>query len=148
MKLQSLRVSEKKMGALQTSIDTLADEITKTQRMLIAKDDLPAAIDYIRRRGRTFGLTFHQVIPDYQELIPDSDEKSAASGVLRLTVHMKIQGRYKNFGNFIRSLATLPFYVSVSDVTLVYNQDIHPELEIMLDTVVFLLNSSKIKFRA
>lgn len=140
-KLQSLRVTEEQIASLETQIGSLQSELAKTQRKLLAKNDLPKIIQRIQRRARRYGLRFGQVIPDYEMLIAIPDQENGPSDILQLTVHMKLQGYYKNFGNFVNSLPTLPFYVSVGEVTLLYNETIHPELEIIVDTVLYLRES-------
>lgn len=137
IKIQSLKVTDKQITSLEKQIDKLETEITEIQRKVLLKSELPTVVRQFERKGRSFGLKFHSIIPDYDSLmrIPREEE---APDLLKLTVHFKLQGYYKNFGNFIDSLDELPFIISLDEMSLHFNKRIHPELEINLDTVLYL----------
>ena len=142
-KVKSIRVTNAEVIALGKQVEAAKNEIKLTQRKTIFKDDLPAAIKKIKNSGSKFGLKFHQIIPDYTSLISSKEkEQEANAGLLRLTVHFKLQGYYKSFGKFLSSLDKLPFLVSLGEVTIIYNADIHPQLTILFDGVLFLYDKS------
>ena len=60
------------------------------------------------------------------------------SEILQLTVHFKLQGYYKNFGKFLSSLDKLPFYISLGEIMLVYNERVYPKIDIQMDVVLYL----------
>jgi len=143
LKLQSMRVTEAQVVALGKQVEIIKNGIKLTQEKIIFKDDLPAAIKEIKNNGSKFGLKFHQIIPDYSSLINSKEnEKGANAGLLRLIVHFKLQGYYKNFGKFLSSLDKLPFYISLGEVTIVYNDSIHPQVDVLFDGVLFLRDRS------
>ncbi len=142
-KVKSIRVTNAEVIALGKQVEAAKNEIKLTQRKIIFKDDLPAAIKKIKNSGSKFGLKFHQIIPDYTSLINSREEEQEANtGLLKLTVHFKLQGYYKSFGKFLSSLDKLPFLVSLAEVTIIYNDDIHPQLTILFDGVLFLYDKS------
>lgn len=142
-KFQSMRVTESQVSALEKQVAVIKNDIKLTQNKVIFKDDLPAAIKEIKRSGSKFGLKFHKIIPDYDSLISSKeDQQESTSGLLRLTVHFKLQGYYKSFGKFLSSLDKLPFYISLGEVTIGYNDSIHPQVDIFFDGVLFLHNKS------
>ena len=138
-----MRVSEAQVAALEKQVEVIKNDIKLTQEKIIFKDELPAAIKEIKTIGSKFGLKFHQIIPDYSSLINSKEnEQEASAGLLRLIVHFKLQGYYKSFGKFLSSLDKLPFYMSLGEVTLVYNDSIHPQIDILFDGVLFLREKS------
>ncbi len=142
-KVKSIRVTNAEVIALGKQVEAAKNEIKLTQRKIIFKDDLPAAIKKIKNSGSKFGLKFHQIIPDYTSLINSREEEQEANtGLLKLTVHFKLQGYYKSFGKFLSSLDKLPFLVSLGEVTIIYNDNIHPQLTILFDGVLFLYDKS------
>ena len=68
----------------------------------------------------------------------DPEEKGAAENILKLHVQMKIQGRYRSFGKFAESFMSLPFHISVDELTLLFNQKIHPQIDILVDAILYL----------
>lgn len=142
-KLRSMRVTEAQVVALEKQVEVVKNDIKLTQDKIIFKDDLPAAIKEIKINGSKFGLKFHKIIPDYSSLLNSKEsEQESNAGLLRLTVHFKLQGYYKSFGKFLSSLDKLPFYMSLEEVTIVYNDSIHPQLDILFDGVLFLREKS------
>lgn len=138
IQLRSLRVTEAQVTILEKRVEGIKNEIKLTQNKMIAKDDLQVAINQVRKNGSWFGLKFHKIIPDYPSLIGSEEAMHANSEVLELTVHFKMQGYYKNFGKFLSSLDKLPFYISLGEIRLVYNGLIHPEIDILMDAVLYL----------
>ncbi|MFQ5751340.1 MAG: type 4a pilus biogenesis protein PilO, partial [bacterium] len=128
-------------------IEKMQDEIREKQKKIIPKDDLALIVQEIQRKGRTFGLKFDTVIPDYETLMNDPGTEKESEEVLKLTVHMKLQGFYKSFGRFVESLNSLPFYLSIGELTLVYNEKIYPEVEILVDTVLYLRIASETQIK-
>ncbi|MFQ5675152.1 MAG: hypothetical protein ACE5G1_04585 [bacterium] len=144
-KLQSLRVTEEQVASLEKQVELLKRQTKLTQNKIMTKDDLQAAIAAMRKIGRRFGLKFDKIIPDYPSLIGSNDAKQSNPEVLKLIIHFKMQGYYMNFGKFLSSLDKLPFYVSLGEMTLVYNPLIHPEIDILLDAVVYLRTNSAVR---
>jgi len=142
-KVKSIRVTNAEFIALRKQVEIIKNDIKLTQEKTIFKDDLPAALKKIKNSGSKFGLKFHQIIPDYPSLINSKEnEQEANAGLLRLIVHFKLQGYYKSFGKFLSSLDKLPFYMSLREVTIVYNDSIHPEVDVLFDGVLFLYDKS------
>ncbi len=142
-KVKSIRVTNAEVIALGKQVESIKNDLKLTQEKIIFKHDLPAAIKKIKNSGSKFGLKFHQIIPDYSSLINSKEkEQEANAGLLKLTVHFKLQGYYKSFGKFLSSLDKLPFLVSLGEVTIIYNADIHPQLTILFDGVLFLYDKS------
>ncbi len=142
-KVKSIRVTNAEVIALGKQVQIIKNEIKLTQEKIIFKDDLPAAIKKIKNSGSKFGLKFDQIIPDYPALINSKEkEQEANAGLLRLTVHFKLQGYYKSFGKFLSSLEKLPFYMSLAEVRIIYNDNIHPQVGILFDGVLFLYDKS------
>lgn len=144
-KLQSLQVTDEQVESLEKQVELLESQTKRTQNKIMTKDDLQEAVAAMRKIGRRFGLKFHKIIPDYSSLIGSDDAEQLNPEVLKLTVHLKLQGYYTNFGKFLSSLDELPFYVSLGEMTLVYNPVIHPEIDILLDAVVYLRANSAVK---
>ena len=63
-KLQSMRVTEAQVVALEKQVKIIKNDIKLTQDKIIFKDDLPAAIREIKTNGSKFGLKFHKIIPE------------------------------------------------------------------------------------
>lgn len=142
-KVKSIRVTNAEVIALAKQVEIIKNEIKLTQEKIIFKHDLPAAIKKIKNSGSKFGLKFDQIIPDYTSLINSKEkEQEASAGLLRLTVHFKLQGYYKSFGKFLSSLEKLPFYMSLAEVRIVYSDNIHPQVGILFDGVLFLYDKS------
>ncbi|MFQ6112801.1 MAG: type 4a pilus biogenesis protein PilO [bacterium] len=144
IKITSFRVTDKQLASLEKQVEKSEDEIAKIHARVLLKSELPAVVRQFKRKGRSFGLEFHSIIPDYNSLIRIPQEEEEASDLLKLTVHFKLQGYYKNFGNFIDSLAELPFIVSLSEMSLHFNERIYPELEIFMDVVLYLRETSEV----
>lgn len=143
LKLQSFRVSDQQILILEKEAENLGKEIEGKRAKILPKDQLPLVIQQFRSKGTKFGLKFEQMIPDYETLIKVEDEK--VSEVLKLTVHMKLQGHYKNLGQFIDSIDQLPFLVSFGDIRISYEASIFPELVILMDAILYLLDESEAK---
>lgn len=141
IQLQSLRVTDVQISTLQTQIEKLNVELAKTNARVSPKDDLPKLIEQIKSRGAASGLKFITIIPDYNSLVSKADVETPE--ILKLTVHFQIQGYYKSFGNFIESLAALPFFVSVADFSLTYEETIFPQLLITADMVLYLRQTNE-----
>ena len=142
-KVRSIRVTNAEVIALAKQVEIIKNEIKLTQEKIIFKHDLPAAIKKIKNSGSKFGLKFDQIIPDYTSLINSKEkEQESSAGLLRLTVHFKLQGYYKSFGKFLSSLEKLPFYMSLAEVRIVYSDNIHPQVGILFDGVLFLYDKS------
>ena len=143
-KLQSMRVTKAQVDALGKQVEVIKNDIKVKQEKIIFKDDLPAAIKQIKKTGGKFGLKFDQIIPDYVSLLDSKEnELELNTGPLRLTVHFKLQGYYKSFGKFLSSIDKLPFYISLGEVRIVYNDSIHPQVDVLFDGILFLRNKSK-----
>jgi Tfp pilus assembly protein PilO len=139
IQLQSFRVTDMQISTLQTQIEKLNVELAKTNARVCPKDDLPKLIDDIKAKGIANGLKFITIIPEYGDLVSKPNEESTA--IIKLTVHFQIQGFYKNFGNFVESLATLPFFVSMGNCTMTYEESVFPQILITMDVVLYLSQS-------
>lgn len=144
MSLRSLRVTDAQVNALAERAEALKQDITAVQAKIAPKSQLPAIVEQIRRKGQRYGLKFHNIIPDYNSLLSMSSEQNGQTDILKLTLHIKLQGRYKNLGKFIESLGDLPVYLSIGELSINYQEAIHPELEIYLDTILYLRDVKKI----
>ena len=138
LKLRSMRVTEVQVAALRSQVESLKTEIERTQRRVVPKDVLPDIVKSIQKKSEKHGLKFLSILPDYNSLMSKVD--GVKSDVLKLTIHMKMQGDYVSLGNFIESLASSPFYISVGEMTLSYSTKIYPQLDIVIDTQVYLRN--------
>ncbi|RMF63780.1 MAG: hypothetical protein D6743_10280 [Calditrichaeota bacterium] len=136
LKLQSLRVNDEQLKALQKQAELQDTELRRLEARLVHKEDLPMLVTALKRRGKRFGLRFDRILPDYDHLMEGGQENPARA--LKLVIHLKLQGRYKSLGKFIDSLNDLPYLLSVGEVTLNYDQRIYPELEIILDVAAYL----------
>ena len=138
LKLRSMRVTEAQVTALKEQVASIKAEIAKSQRRIVPKDRLPDVVESVRQAGMKYGLKFLSILPDYQSLMKGSGD--SGSDVLKLTIHMKMQGDYVSLGNFIESLASAQYYISVGELTVSYNRKLYPELDIIVDTQVYLRN--------
>jgi Tfp pilus assembly protein PilO len=138
VKLRSFRVTDKQIVSLEKQIEKLEEEIAVTQSKVFAKSNLPFIVRQIEKKGRIYGLKFSNILPEYDSLVRFPEAEEQRSDLIKLVVHFKIQGSYKNFGKFIENLADLPFFISLGEISLYYNEDIYPELEITLDVVLYL----------
>ncbi len=136
MQLQSLRVTDVQVSTLQTQIEKLQLELAKTTARVRPKDDLPKLIAEIKARGAAHGLTFVSIIPEYNALVQQPENQDAE--IIKLIVHFQIRGYYKNFGRFIETLAALPFFVSLGDFSLIYEESVFPQVLINVDLALFL----------
>ncbi|MFQ5604858.1 MAG: type 4a pilus biogenesis protein PilO [bacterium] len=143
VQLQSFKVTDAQISALQAQVEKIQDEILTTRSKLIPKENLSQAVNELRNCGSRFGLKFNQVIPEYKSLIKLPDVEQTPSEIINLPVHVKLQGYYKNFGRFVEALRELPFYVSVGEVIIVYNEAIHPRVEILVDMILFLTDRTE-----
>ena len=144
LKLQSLRATDEQITVLEKQVAKLRTEVREAGQKVVPKKRLPQVVEQLRKKGRGYRLTFHNIIPDYESLIA-ADNSSA--DVLKLTLHLKMQGQYLDVGRYIASLGDLPFYVSVGDMLLRYNESIHPEVDVTLDLDVFLSDTDSAKAR-
>ncbi len=143
-KLKSIHVTEAQVSALEKQVEIIKKNVKLKQKKIIFKDDLPAAIMEIKKTGGKFGLKFDQIIPDYSSLLnSEENEQESNSELLKLIVHFKLQGYYRNFGQFLGSLNELPFYMSLGEVRIGYNDSIHPEVDVLFDGVLFVHDKSK-----
>jgi Tfp pilus assembly protein PilO len=140
LKIKSINVDDKQISALRTKVKSLQKEIHVIQSKVVLKDRLPEVINHLRKRGGEHQLEFISIIPDYESLM-SSHPDAAPDKPLRLTIHLKLQGYYHNFGRFVESLHTLPFYLSIGEMMIEYSRKIHPQLEIIMDAEVFLRES-------
>lgn len=137
-KLQSFRVDDRQLAALEAQVKTLKTQIESTQKKIIKKDGLKSAVTQIEVQGRKFGLKFLTIIPDYDSLMEVDQQDQSDKEVLQLTVHIKLQGTYRSFGRFLESLRELPFLVSLGEISLLYNEKIFPRLDVLADTILYL----------
>ncbi|RMD94915.1 MAG: hypothetical protein D6813_01335 [Calditrichaeota bacterium] len=140
-KLRSFRVSQRQIVTLEKKLEQLEKEIQSTQSRIPTKTEFPQALQQIKILGGRYGLKFLNILPEYDSLIamptnPDDSE------MIQITVHIQLQGRYKNYGQFLEALKDLPFYVSLGDMILSYKKEYFPELEIMLDIILYLRRES------
>jgi Tfp pilus assembly protein PilO len=138
LKVQSFSVSEAQISTFETQIKKLDDEIALTQSKLITKEELSGTIKTLKKRAGSYGLKFTTILPDFDSLMDDPENKGAAEEVLQLHVQMKIQGRYKNFGKFTESFTSLPFLISIDDLTLLFNPKTHPKIDILVEAILYL----------
>jgi len=138
LKLRSFRVSSEQIATLESQVESLKKEITAKTGKVVPKERLPEIVESIRQQGRRHGLQFEQLIPDYQALIPIQDETAEVTEVMKLTLHIQLQGYYKSFGRFVASLQELPYLISVGDVALAYSDELHPKLMITMDAILYL----------
>ncbi len=138
LKLRSFTVSEKQIAALEAQIEKLRNQVALTESKLITKDDLSFTLQQIKKRGNSYGLKFEQILPDFDSLMDDPEEETSTHGIMKLRVDMKLKGRYKRFGKFVASFGTFPFHVSIADMRIFYNQQIHPELDIVVEALLYL----------
>jgi len=143
LQLQSLRVTDEQLNALEQKVAVLRAEIATAQSRIMPKNDLPAIVDKLRRKGERYGMKFNNIIPDYNSLVDAQTEEQAETDILQLTIHLKMQGYYKNLGRFIESLEDMPVFVSVGELSINYQEKVHPELEIFLDVIVFLKDANQ-----
>lgn len=137
-KLQSFSVDDRQIVALEERVRTLKTEVESTQRKIINKDALKSAVRQLERQGRKFGLKFQTIIPDYDSLMEVGRDNESREDVMQLTVHIKLQGTYRNFGRFLESLGTLPFLISLGEVSILYNEKVFPQLDVLLDAILYL----------
>ncbi len=137
-KLQSFRVDDRQIAALEQRVRTLKTEVESTQRKIINKDALKSAVRQLEQQGRKFGLKFQTIIPDYTSLMEVGRQDESGEDVMQLTVHIKLQGRYRNFGRFLESLGELPFLISLGEISILYNEKVFPQLEVLMDTILYL----------
>lgn len=138
-KLQSFHVSDGQIKALEKQVEILKRDIRLKKAKIVPKDELSTVVRQFQQKGRGFGLKFHSIIPDYESLIRvENEERESGSEVLKLTVHIKLQGSYRSFGRFLDSLDEFPFLISLAEMNVMYNSSIFPELDILLDIVLYL----------
>lgn len=142
-KIRSLRVTDNELVSTEQKVMALRQALAQTQASLISLDDLEFAVKQIRRHGERFGLRFDKIIPDYDSLITVSKLSNTNSSVQRLTLHLSLRGKYMNFGRFLESLTTLPFLVSLGDVNVIYHNGMFPELELMADAELFIVEKKE-----
>ncbi len=138
LQLRSLRVTDAQVFALQQQVERLKDELARKQKRIVVKNQLPVVVNQIKMKGQRFGLKFQNIIPDYNSLVDADSEDEIQADILKLTLHIKLQGYYKSLGKFIAALNDLPYYLSIEELNINYKHAIHPELEVFLDTVVYL----------
>jgi Tfp pilus assembly protein PilO len=139
LKLQSLRATKEQIAVLEQQVEKLSNEVRDAGQKVAPKESLPQLVQHLKKKGTGHGLTFHNIIPDFESLIAAGGN---STDVLKLTLHLKLQGEYLNIGRYIASLGDLPFYVSVGDILLTYNHRIHPEVDVTLDLNVFLADDA------
>jgi len=138
VKLQSFRVTDEQLSSLEEQIRKIDNELHQVQAKVLPKGELPLVIDQIQKKGRVFGLKFSAIIPEYKSLVNAEEPESGSGDLIKLTVHAQLQGYYKNFGRFLESLAQLPFYVSLGEISLVYHEPVYPQIVILVDFVLYL----------
>jgi Tfp pilus assembly protein PilO len=142
-KIRSFRVTDQQIAGLEKGIEKLEKELSEVQEKVFLKPELPKVVRMFEAKGKSFGLKFDTAIPDYASLIRIPQQEEEASDLLKLTVHFRLQGYYRSFGNFIDTLDEFPFTISLGEIGLYYNERIYPELEINLDVVFYLRVTSK-----
>ena len=145
LQLRSLRVTDAQVVALQQQVERLKYELTKKQKRIVPKNQLPVVVEQIKMIGQRFGLKFQNIIPDYNSLVDADSEIEIQADILKLTLHIKLQGYYKSLGKFIVALNELPYYLSIEELNINYEHTIHPELEIFLDIVVYLKDDKSLQ---
>ncbi|HEX9653784.1 MAG TPA: type 4a pilus biogenesis protein PilO, partial [bacterium] len=140
IQVQSLQVTDVQISALQTQIEKLKVELAKTNARVSAKEELPKLIDDIKSKGVVLGVKFRTIIPEYNSLVSHPYDESAPE-ISKVTIHFQMQGYYKDFGRFVESLETLPFFLSVGDFSLVYEESVFPEILITVDIVLYLIQN-------
>jgi len=143
--IQSFRTTSQEVARLDAKIAILQKNLAATSSKLITKKDLSRAVKQIAKEGRKYGLAFDKIIPDYSSLVSAENVSTEASPVMRLTLHLKMRGRYKSFGRFLKNLEHLPFGVSAGEISLVYDESLSPRLRILMDAVLFLRRDSGTK---
>ena len=137
-KFRVIKVSDIQIEHLQKQVVNLEKEIAVNQTKVFPKSELPSIVRQIERKGRALGLKFYNIIPEYDSLIRVPDKGNDGSDLIKLLVHFKFQSRYKNCGRFIDSMEEFPFFISVGEISFYYTENIYPELQIMLDAILYL----------
>ena len=137
-KFRLIKVSDIQIQNLQERVVNLEKEISVNQTKVFPKSELPSIVRQIKRKGISFGLKFLNITPEYDSLIRVPDDEDASSDLIKLVVHFQLQGTYKNCGRFIDSMEEFPFFISVGEISFYYTEKIYPQLEFMLDAILYL----------
>lgn len=137
LKLQSFRVKDEQITTLEKQAEQIKTEIENRTDRVASKEALPNVVKTIKKQGRMHGLKFEQIIPDYQALIPIQEENAEVKEVMKVTLHIQVQGYYKSFGRFVETLDELPYLISVGDIGVAYTKELHPKLTITMDAILY-----------
>ncbi len=140
--IQSFRATSRQVAQLDTKIADLKRALDVTATKLVRKKDLSKVVVQLQRSGIKHGLEFDKIIPDYSSLVPVQEMGNMVPEIMSLTLHMRLRGRYKNLGRFLEHLDSLPFAVSLGELSLAYNERLFPELEILVDAILYVRNDS------
>ncbi|MFQ5651524.1 MAG: type 4a pilus biogenesis protein PilO [bacterium] len=143
-KVSGYQITDAALAAMETQLEQKRKALQAKQAKLLSKEELQAAVAGIKRCGERLGLRFQRIIPDYTSLTSLEAGMTDAVGVRKLVVHLTMRGRYKTFGNFLHALTALPFLVSLGEIHVVYHQGWFPDLELSVDTELFLTDKREV----
>jgi len=143
--IQSFRTTSQQVAQLDEKISLLQKQLTVASARLVTKPGLSQAVKRIVQEGKKYGLGFDKIIPDYASLVTPGNASATTAPTMKLTLHIKLRGRYKSFGRFLENLDNLPFAVSLGEISLAYDESISPQLEILMDAILFLRNDDGTK---
>lgn len=139
VRLQARDVSQPILARLESRVVALEAEVASIHGRIPPRARLPAVLEEVKQRGAQHGLQFDAILPDYDSLIRSESDTVAAMS--RVNVHFRLRGRYQDFGRFLESLKSLPFYVTPVVTSLEFQPKLYPRLRIALDAWFYLRES-------
>ena len=142
-KVKSFAVSDAELTVLRKGIDQKQVDLAGIEARLYAKTELPRIADEIERRGKAHGLQFHAITPSYGALlrVGSVETEEGPSPLIKLPIDFQLEGRYKDFGQFVEEADDYPFIFTVGAVELRHTPELYPRLDIQMTGYVYLLDA-------
>jgi len=137
--LQQLKLSLVMAG----SIDTLKkknanarERIARLEKRLLSPNQLPEVLTSIAKLGKKNRLRVTSVQPEYKSMLNGRVIKG--SDVLVVPVEIRVNGAFKNLGNFVDRLGSQFYLFSIKDIQMSVTNGSYPGIESIVKGQLFL----------
>jgi len=135
--IQILKSNLKTMDGLEADVISLRQKIKQQHEKTIDRAGLQSAVNLLNKHGKKHGLRFNKILPDYESLMNEQALKITGT-VVPFGLNLQMQGRYKNLGKFLETMKDLPILLSVKEFSIDYNEEVFPDLMLMVELQLFM----------
>ena len=132
--ITGMALNSMEANRLRVQTDSLLRELKSIRARLVEPEQLDELIQKLARRGRSVGMPFVSVVPNYDILLNDSTK----GPVLPLPIDIEATGRFFALGRFLDRLQAVGFFFEPTAVGIQYDPAIYPRLKIQISGNLYL----------